>query len=447
MTKPRGRSGRAVISMAGANMTFVNRRYRSENRTTRDSSGIKGPILVVGLALAAPWGTGCGDLDASESEFEVAGIERALTGGTLVTSNTNPYSSAVNLGGCTGTKIGARRFLTAAHCHGVIFALAGGGTLTVSNQLDSSSPISLQVNRFYFHPTFVNVFDTVYDVAVIDVLTDSPGIPSLAIDTTALPTGATATFVGYGGADSFAPNNSGKKQTMELSSLSLSQFKAVAPGQTAFREDVFAHYNVFNGGPEGAFKSNYAGDSGGPLLRRRNGTWRVVGTMSFRNVGSGTSPASVLSMDTRVANVASWITSTTPAIKAQPGSITNLLSGKCLSAAGSTAVGSVVTQEVCDIAAGTADTQYWQRLASTSPPAVRFRNGKSGLCITAGSQSNAIQVPCDSNDGGQIWSITTSGRLVGLFGEQLAAFGQGQVVLTSSTENGNSRVRWLLVNP
>ncbi len=361
-------------------------------------------ILWVG-AFAGSLAGGCGGVPADAESFDTE--NDALTNGTLVTSNTAPWSSVVLMPGCSGAKIGARRFLTAGHCNGMVNAVAGGASISVSNALDGSSPTTLGVSRFYFHPSFLaNAIDVTFDASVVNVLADTPSIPTLPLDTVALTDGTLATFTGYG-CNEANPTNTPFKRTLQLRTLSLAQWQAEDP-TNANSVGVFVHDYLFNGGPTGAspptFKSLCPGDSGGPLLFNRNG-WKVAGINSWRALPTG----DMISATTRVSGIASWANSTTPAIKGRSRSFTNLLSGKCLSAFNSGGGATAIGEEPCDGQNGVADTQYWRQLGSANPGFVLLQNGKSGLCMDLdGALQRPVQAACRSTTSSQQWLISGS---------------------------------------
>src|SRR4051794_33202829 len=72
-----------------------------------------GARLAVASAILGGAGCGAVDPEGQTDPARVGQIEEGISGGNLATNNNAPFNAVVKLPGCTGTKIGPRRFLTA----------------------------------------------------------------------------------------------------------------------------------------------------------------------------------------------------------------------------------------------------------------------------------------------------------------------------------------------
>ena len=439
---------------------------------------MKQVMWAVGLGVGLL--SGCSGVNDESGAPELTAAEKGeITGGELVGENIVPYSSAVKIwnflepppsvpGGifCSGVKIGPRRFLFAGHCNVLVNPRpTTGARITITNGLNTLVGTTVTVDRVYPHPTFwvpptvgfnYETLSTIYDIAVVNVKNDTPSIPALPTDSTFFADGWLGTMVAYGcdQRDGFLPGpNGGKKQTAEFASATLAEFQAglVRNGysHTAGRE----HYMMFDGQPRypGAppnfYRRGCYGDSGGPMFRWDNG-WKVAGITSHRIVGEGPlMPKAQITATTRVASVASWISS--PKIKGAPRSITNALTGKCLGVAGSTTAGAPIVQELCGDRTPTNSSQYWTK-EPTRGGYTRFVNGRSGMCMQALAGS-IEQRPCNISNTAQDFLIlvgspsltpliSQNGGYAGVNGKG-NAFGSINVNLRG--DEATTRMRWI----
>lgn len=316
------------------------------------------PLALFGLAAVAGCGAGT-DLDDP-----TATGSGPLTGSIEVTGDFEPFDAVVryNSSFCTATKIGARRFLTAAHC---MDGFTPGTTISMSMKADQSDVNTYTISRVDQHPSWElrNVV-AVYDEAIFEITVDTPSIRALGIRTARVADGQTGLIVGHG-CDSTGPN-SWKKQA--------------AFAQAGPFENTTGNYthNVMITSDRVAL---CPGDSGGPILvQASSGAWEVGGVNSWID---NQPPALTHSAIARTGNVRGWI--------AAPGrndftigSVGTFLNGDsalCMGVDGnSTASGAHVSQFWCDGRDFPSDNQYW-RLRADGAGGFRFVNTRSNLCM------------------------------------------------------------------
>lgn len=310
------------------------------------------PIALCVAMLAA-----CGT-EGLEGE-DVAPLSEAITGGTLFTSGTHaaPDTSVVMLVAagktCTATKVGPRRFLTAAHCGGV----QPGKKVFVSNALNPAALTELTVSQVLDHPTaFLPNRFPFFDVELIDVVEPTAAIPTWAtFRPTHVPAGTEGDLTAYG-CDTQNPGNGGRKQWGHFTAKTIND-----PS-----EATLLYYE--NGGA-----TTCSGDSGGPLFIKRNNVWEIAGVVAANNFA-------------RVSHVLTWIQDPRHNVfsHGSRGFLINRNSEQCLGVNSSrTGSGSALRQFFCDgrDAASTAsDHQYWE-LVSVGDQ-FKIKNTKSGNCLS-----------------------------------------------------------------
>lgn len=324
------------------------------------------------IVLFASTITACALEDFPE---EVDSTTEPVTGGTPVT-NVDPYDGVVRItstvGGCTASKIGARRYLTAAHC---LVPLTAGDQIRIATSPAGTPLTTYTLTRTDVHPSYLLGIGRTYDVGVFEISSEPAGVRTLTLRASYVPAGERGIMVGHGCDNTSADD--GTKQD--------------APVQAAGQADPdIATHSLTN---LSSTVASCSGDSGGPFLIRTgigSGPWEITG-VNQRHVGEITNPPDVISTSfwTRTGNIRQWIVN--PGVNSfANGSVGTFLSGdsgKCLGVGGgSTEPDARVAQFYCDGRQQPFDNQYW-RLQSIGGGFFVIVNTKSNLCLGVGGGS------------------------------------------------------------
>jgi len=233
-------------------------------------------VLALGAAFAA---CGVAGVDIDADDQPLAATDEIIGG---VSYSGLPAIGALFVNGapyCTGTLVGPRKVLTAAHCvRGV----------TAASMEFRIGPNAFQpryvvgVAKLKAHPHF-NPTTITNDIAYVTLKTDAPATPMTLLagmDTTWV--GTPLLFVGYGVTNGHTQTGVGKKRavTIPITEVGDTQFRYEAPG-----------------------KNSCNGDSGGPaLFRDPTAGYLIAGVTSYGDVG-----CTVYGVDTRVDAYVSFV--------------------------------------------------------------------------------------------------------------------------------------------
>ncbi len=369
-------------------------------------------VLLAGTLLALAPACAGETLDGNEASEPVAEVDQAITGGADVSINIPPYNSVAKIRWmigpdmameCTATKIGPRKFLTAAHC---VEHMTVGQLLGLVNSLDGTiglpGSILFTISALHMHPSWRIGFNNSRsrDLGVLEVGQDSPDIPTLPLRPDYLAPGSNGLDVGYG-RDAHQPGDGPHhKQVAVLGSLSLAQLQAASPASDELDLASFTTNTIAGSGPDLVLNN---GDSGGPLVTKTAA--RVFEIAAVNSSADGT-----FSVMARVTGARRWIQSPGVNVFAdgERGYFLNGKSNLCIGVDGaSTAEGASTGQYYCDGRHDLLDNQFWTLQAVDNPGEGQFEyfrivNGKSGRCLSVKDGSidvgaRVVQSACGTN--------------------------------------------------
>jgi hypothetical protein len=375
---------------------------------------------IIELALLGVVAAG-GGLGCVGNAAQVGEEQSAVTGGTRVRNG--QFDGTVQIGvGCSGTKIGARRFLTAAHCLDDK-RLAPLDLVRVTSDVDGLSGIgtiyTLTVVATRVHPSWELApvvlddrnqrsrdLQRVYDVALLDVQELTPDIPTVVVSTDYFGDRSPDFFLVGFGCDNVTKSDGGKKQYAVFDMPDLDFWWDTSAEPADEKRGIFRH-NIL--GWTNDEDDGCPGDSGGSYLMFRNSRWELLGVMSSTGDSGSISP---FIFGARTSNIGRWLAN--PGKNDfRDGSIGYLMNGK--------------SGKCADLLRGNLDNeaavaQYWCegdhgptqriRLVDVDDGWLQLRDEGSGKCFsgrTPGFGDKVAQFDCNSTDSLQRWRFESRG--------------------------------------
>jgi hypothetical protein len=377
-------------------------------------------LVKISLLTGSTITVGCGDVgggvDGDARVEEGVGADHApMTGGSLLPSDVEPFTSAIRLewkptpqttSHCSGIKVASNVYWTAGHC---AYDYKVGGTIKItaepSGAFSGSTSYTRTIATVDVHPSFVNSRVLLpwtgrivphYDVARFTLTSTTPNIPAFSsTDSTWVAPNKVVVYTGYG-CDNTDPTHSGKKQWASFILEDEAEAAEAGQGIDAYTHDMIDVSDTLQGCP---------GDSGAPAWLFDGSTYKTVGLAVRGGFG--------YTAFTRYSNVRKWLAS--PAFNqfqvGFKGFLLNHDSGRCIKR-----TSSGITEAPCDGRLQESDYQSWWLASSGSTPGFFYIvNGGSGKCLAASTtRLNAalVEQTClptsQVNDNLQRWKFTAS---------------------------------------
>ena len=243
---------------------------------------------------------------------------------------------------CPATKVGARLFITAAHCLQAapeIFRPGATIDLSAQNHVDGKQWLNLTLSEVYIHPSFVAIPELLYfyknsfgmarysfDLGLLYVEETTPQIGMVFINFDPVEDGEPLVFLGYGCQDGLnqpVDLNRVLRPRLQMGFSIAAPYEGIHPQKEEdFMNDFYLHflktpweqqriyfYNIISRGHD--FDSRYSGlcpgDSGGPVFREGRYD-EIVGINAYYSFKNGNDiPYS--NWHTRLSQAAPWIQS------------------------------------------------------------------------------------------------------------------------------------------
>lgn len=218
---------------------------------------------------------------------------QAITGGSTVSASQYPYTAEVivktgtfSTSYCTGTLIGPRWVITAAHC--VVNFQTGDRyapsafKVSVGNEKSNWNSTAIAVNRVERHPNYPSHLGDAQawpaDVALLQLVHDA-GKPSLALAAGEAAPGTDITYLGWGCQAVSLAECGTPSSTLQLRSSTVKRDDTECKFTGAY---VAFNFCTSRPGPVSTVRH---GDSGGPVLKATPTGDRLVGVTSGSNPG------------------------------------------------------------------------------------------------------------------------------------------------------------------
>ncbi len=247
--------------------------------------------------------------------------EARLIGGNL--ADKNSYRSTVYNGSCTGTKIGPKTLLFAAHC------FLDSDTRRLKTQYSNNARFILEthygvfypvtVENVYTHPTYAaelirlarvrqsdfSVGSGSYDVAIMKIKEETPSIPVGTIDYSPSEIGDDVIIGGYGCEDTATILSKTKGHRFKVAAVKVEPDPQISRVQGQNSANMY-RFNFFTTGikKDARAASICPGDSGGPVYRNR----KVIG-VNATYLFLDRSGVAQYNAHARLADIKDWIES------------------------------------------------------------------------------------------------------------------------------------------
>lgn len=296
------------------------------------------------------------DSSIPESDEETEEIRDDIVGGQA-TSDFAAVGALTRFGGthCTGTLIGPRKVVTAAHC---VKGVSASSLKFVLGPSLSSAQHVLNVASVQAHPNY-NANQLTNDIGIVTLSQDAPVAPMGVLPAMdASWVGRELIFVGYGNSNGVSQTGAGTKRMvrMNITQVSSTTFRYQQPG-----------------------KNTCNGDSGGPAFADVNGQRLVAGVTSW-----GDANCTQFGVDTRTDTYKTFLgVGTTPPADPCQG---ETFAGKCSNNTVIWCENNQVHQSNCTTQGKTcgfsAANQYFACLDAPPPPPADPCNGETfeGRC-------------------------------------------------------------------
>lgn len=249
-------------------------------------------------------------LAAVSAQAFAGGPSVRIIDGTPASESNYPYVARLQLDGdllCSGTLVGTRYILTAAHCFYDDRNRRAVGDTDLTVRLAGQEIGSTKV---YIHPSYRSrsqaCVEKETDAAVVELAADAGGVTPIPLIPSPVPVGASVEIVGYGtlGTGSGGQNNHiPPVGTVYAGSTVVEGFGDTPPEQD---QNSSYYYWTFDSGEA----NTAAGDSGGPAFYDSGGQRYISGITCG---GDGNAEFGTMSFNTRGDLIKAWVDSITGA--------------------------------------------------------------------------------------------------------------------------------------